>query len=1271
MNTSHVDSSGTSRGFLRGRGALLCELSALALLFAYTLAKLHPSLLVLDTLTVGGDTPAHSYVASHLREQLQILAHGGHGRIVSWAQGWWCGFPMFQFYFCLPYAAVAVLSFLMPFNVAFKLVSVAGVLALPGCAYASARIMRLPRPVPAFLAAIMLPFLFVQTHVMWGANLYSTLAGMISNSISFPLMLLFIACAWRDSDDGVFRLRTVLLLVALIASHFFTSVVAALTILLLPLLRPRAGVWRSIRVLAAEGGLGVLLMAWWLVPLVAKQAYAVDFGENWDTRLLKSFPSYVLWLTPLMLAGVGYAAARGAKAVWIYLWMAGVSIMLFYFGSRLSATFVNIRLWPFIFYGLLALAACGLGLLLSRLRAPGLVTIAAALGAVLYVENAGGDVSAWAQWNYEGLERKRLWTVFQSLIRPLDGTPGRLANDLSDENNALGSSRIFECVPHLIHKPILEGGLVNSAMGSMYAYYIQGETSRNCAGFPRIVIPTTFDFTNATRHLKLFNVKHFIAKWPVVQEAMRTSPEWRFVREAEGWQLYELTNHTGRYVFVPRTAPRAVRTDRPKEYGLEWIYTPKALDYPFAFLRRGEEVRDAAMGPVLDEAGFRQELMRYRGERGDICEWLNLGAFPYPHGHARPVDYAPIDERVLDPVEGQDVGGRRWRLVFSRCPIWLDRVYPRADFVVSYSYVNIYSPEARDALLHYSNDDSAKIWLNGEEVACSDITGLGSFKQVPVKLRQGRNRLLHKCTQSVGGYFFHVRLTDSGDRPFSDVRFSAGAEPPGRAEVEPPPVDAEAVRIDDEQVGDDRIAFRTTGVGLPHIIKCMYYPNWKVRGARQVYMVTPGFMLVYPERESVELYYGATQADWIGYGLTMLGVAALIAAWFWLRRRRAPHGSWINRTMFLKIVDGTLGFTLCWVLGYLRYRLGRKPITSDFRGRALGRILIIRPGGMGDMILLLPAIQRLREHFPRASIDLVCEKRNMEVLRLAGMDAIAIPYDSAPFRLLWALVTRRYDVAIDTEQFHNFSAVLALASRAGIRVGFKINPNRNLLYTHLINYDMEGYEGEQFMRLLVPLGVEGAGCRLEGILRGKADLSSGAVAPLIERLEAAGPFVAISPASQTRYKQWDTSKFITLVRALNEGRGLGVALVGGGDAVEASDAILRYVGRPRANVVSLAGQTSLTAVAAVLSRARLFVGGDSGLAHLAIALGLPTVVIFGPSDHLKWGVRDEAHLVVRRPLACSPCFIFGYHRLCRTIACMSEVAAEDVLSACEQILSKG
>lgn len=669
--------------------------------------NLSPKHLLMDTTAVGGDTPAHNYIASHIRQSLF-----GHGRIVSWAGGWWCGFPMMQFYFALPYIITALADIVLPFNTAFKLVSVAGILILPPAAYYAAKAFRIPSPAPAVLSVFMAMVLFDHSHTMWGVNIYSTLAGMISNSLSFPIMLLFLGSAWRDTEDGKFRIITPVLLALVLASHFFTSIVCLITAAVMPLLHGRKKLLSSCLVLGAETALGAALMAWWLIPLVAKIEYTADFGTNWTgIGFIKQLPFFVKALSPMLLPALYLGIVKRHRAVFVFVWMFAASVLLFYFGYSISNVFVNVRLWPFVITSLVILEAAGLAYLLSLLPSHRTAVLTVAASVLLFGIDSPNHVPAWSKWNFEGLESKSLYPVFKKLVLPLKGTAGRLANDLCDENNMMGSSRIFELAPHLTGKPILEGGIVNSAAGSMFSYYIQSETSRNCAGFPTNVIPSSFNITNATIHLELFNVKHFIARWEPVRQAMHDHPSWRYLDGVSNWELFELVSNSGSYIFVPERRPSAVVADGKtlgwKAAGMEWIYS------------------------IASASNF--------------------------YAVVQPEEPLPAGLRVIQAEE-----------------------------------------------------------------------------------------YLHELNGSV---------------------------PPPPNPADPLP----SARISQESVTDREIRFRTSRPGLPHIIKCTWYPNWKSAGKEHVYMVTPCFMMIIPQSEDVLLYYGRTRADITGMAVASAAAVLLLA----------------------------------------------------------------------------------------------------------------------------------------------------------------------------------------------------------------------------------------------------------------------------------------------------------------------------------------------------------------------------------------------------------
>src|SRR5580704_18647366 len=143
----------------------------IAAVIVVTLSQLHPSLLFSNTTTTGGDTGAHIAMPWYMRSMIT------HGHLSGWYPGWYDGMPLYTFYFTLPDFFVAVGSWIIPFNVAFKLGTILGSVLLPITAWACGRVFRLRPPIPTLLAAATLPFLFDYTYTIYGGNLFSTLAG--------------------------------------------------------------------------------------------------------------------------------------------------------------------------------------------------------------------------------------------------------------------------------------------------------------------------------------------------------------------------------------------------------------------------------------------------------------------------------------------------------------------------------------------------------------------------------------------------------------------------------------------------------------------------------------------------------------------------------------------------------------------------------------------------------------------------------------------------------------------------------------------------------------------------------------------------------------------------------------------------------------------------------------------------------------------------------------------------------------------------------------
>ena len=328
------------------------------------------------------------------------------------------------------------------------------------------------------------------------------------------------------------------------------------------------------------------------------------------------------------------------------------------------------------------------------------------------------------------------------------------------------------------------------------------------------------------------------------------------------------------------------------------------------------------------------------------------------------------------------------------------------------------------------------------------------------------------------------------------------------------------------------------------------------------------------------------------------------------------------------------------------------------------RVVIFLKGGIGDVVFALPLLGDLRAGLPRAELVALSHDQGADVLRHAP--AVDTVRSTGPMSArtsvadaLRALGPERFDVAVTPVRSAR-AAWLLLRSGARVRVGFGGGPER-LLLTHVAPVrPFEVVFSRRFERLATALGLPtGAPARLvvaeEAREQGRRRLRSAG-------REEGRSLLALHVGGGWPTKRWPVGHCRQLVERLASA-GAQVLLVGG-----AAD-------RPRAQEIASAGRASIidrtgASVAdtlAELSLARAAVGLDSGLSHAGVALGLPTVLLFGPNDPAS--VEPVAHArLVTQPLPCRPCNRAGkercpegHHR------CMQDTTPEQVLAALDAL----
>ncbi|HEV7403885.1 MAG TPA: glycosyltransferase family 9 protein, partial [Chthoniobacteraceae bacterium] len=339
---------------------------------------------------------------------------------------------------------------------------------------------------------------------------------------------------------------------------------------------------------------------------------------------------------------------------------------------------------------------------------------------------------------------------------------------------------------------------------------------------------------------------------------------------------------------------------------------------------------------------------------------------------------------------------------------------------------------------------------------------------------------------------------------------------------------------------------------------------------------------------------------------------------------------------------------------------------SPLRDTEFSRILLIKPTALGDVVHTVPTLVELRRRYPAAQIDWLVTPENAELVQHHPALSGVVLFDRRAFRkglrawtelpaLLQTLRKARYDLAIDLHGQLR-SAAFALATGAPVRIGFdrpgrrretpsEHTPSRRvptrgwagaregawLAYTHRIPIPtLEVHAVDRYLWLGELLGFT------PGPAEQTLHLAPEAIARAGQLLHKCGlgdaPFALLSPSTMWETKHWRAEGFAEVAQALIAEE-LEVVLVGGPGDRELSRRIQAACPQAR----DLTGQTSLGELAALVRRARLCVSNDSGVAHLAVAAGVPLAAIYGPTNPVTVGPYRRPESVVRLDLPCSPC----------------------------------
>ena len=280
----------------------------------------------------------------------------------------------------------------------------------------------------------------------------------------------------------------------------------------------------------------------------------------------------------------------------------------------------------------------------------------------------------------------------------------------------------------------------------------------------------------------------------------------------------------------------------------------------------------------------------------------------------------------------------------------------------------------------------------------------------------------------------------------------------------------------------------------------------------------------------------------------------------------------------------------------------------------MSRILVIRGGAIGDFILTLPAIKLLRDAFPSAHLEILGYKH---IVALAEMSGFADAARSIEYGPLSSFFNRDGALASElVEYFGGFQQVVSyLFDPDGIFANNLRHAGVQNLITGSPKITGDEHAARQLARPLESLALY-------------LDDPAARIVPN-ERRNIDSELIAIHPGSGSENKSWPVERFAALSQSLlqrNEKRRL--LLVAG----EADEARLAYLRRVLPNEkVRIAENLPLPALANLLQNCACFVGHDSGISHLAAAVGTPSLLLFGPTDPAIWAPQNQQVHVLRSP----------------------------------------
>ncbi|MGC8765638.1 MAG: glycosyltransferase family 9 protein [Brevinematia bacterium] len=365
---------------------------------------------------------------------------------------------------------------------------------------------------------------------------------------------------------------------------------------------------------------------------------------------------------------------------------------------------------------------------------------------------------------------------------------------------------------------------------------------------------------------------------------------------------------------------------------------------------------------------------------------------------------------------------------------------------------------------------------------------------------------------------------------------------------------------------------------------------------------------------------------------------------------------------FLKNLDFFLGIPVVFFLGIIKkILLKKKPVSIEKTN--ISRIGILKEAAIGDLTILTGILKDLEIAFPMAKIILFCSKSNYELTRLFDLkgqiEVVVLPMTNIFKTIEMVMGVDEMDILFDFGQWPRINSVISFFANAKIKVGFQTDKQyRHYVYDVVVIHSNKRHEIENFRELLKVMGIK-----------------SGSMPSLrVEDCELKLPekfvvFHMFPGGSRAHLKKWNVNNWVVLGKYLIE-KGYCIILSGGKDNYKDAEVVrwkFEHEGIDGNKIINFAGEKLINTVYA-LTKSSLVISIDTAIVHIASALNIKLIALYGPTSPERWGPLSKNSRAISSTADCGPCISLGFESKCEKNKCMDLIKPSKVIEIIDSLL---